>query len=176
MNNRLDHVWFVNMIWFHVIFSTIQNQFSFIIPLKREANRYFSKLIMALLLYFKTGTKNVVSMTSSPFVKYFETLANHRKNSRFWCLSTYDFITGQNFSRISNVIYISTYYLSYVTKQFWLCSSPLNRSKKNSAHYEIKENTLIGGRPVAWETRKFIAMSSQFMYSSTISRIGCGIR
>ena len=61
----------------------LQNPFSFIIPLKGEVNRYFSKSFTALLLYSQAETKNVVTMTSSPFVNYSETLANHRKNSRF---------------------------------------------------------------------------------------------
>ena len=56
MNNRLNHVWFDNMIWFHVNIIIFQ-LFRIIIPLKTEAKKNFSALIMALLLYFTSGNE-----------------------------------------------------------------------------------------------------------------------
>ena len=84
------------------------------IPLKREANRYFSKPITALLPYFTSGNEKF----STNDVKAFcEVLGNACKSSeKFSCFGGYNFIKGQNFSKISSVIYISTYYLCYIKK------------------------------------------------------------
>ena len=65
MNTRLDHVWFVNTIWFHVSINE------------------------------KCGINDVKAFRE----------VRSQKNSRFWCLNTYHFTTGQNFSKILSAIY-----------------------------------------------------------------------
>lgn len=47
--------------------------------------------------------------------------------------------------------------------------------ERSTAGLHALSLTLMGGLRVMWETRKFMAMSSQFMYSSTMSLMAWGI-
>ena len=82
-----------------------------IIPLKEKRSGTFQNRSQLPYCISQAETKNVVQMTSRPFVKYSERSQIIGKNYRFWCLNTYNFIAGQNFSKISSVVFISTYYL-----------------------------------------------------------------
>ena len=74
-------MWLDSTIWFHVsiiIFQLFRINFSFIIPLKREANWYFSKSITTLLPYFTSGNEECSIYDVKPFR---EVLGNARKSS-----------------------------------------------------------------------------------------------
>ena len=91
--------------------------------MRRE--QVLSKPITALLLYFTSGSEKCGITDVKAFREVFGNAHKWSENNfRFWCFGV-NFITGQSFSKISSVIYISTYYLLYIKKQFWLCSSPL---------------------------------------------------
>ena len=106
-DNRLHHVWFVNTIWFHVSMIILQLFRIHCDLLYHGKEKRIGTFQNRSRLYYcipQAETKNVVSMTSWPFAKYSERSQVIGKNSRFWYLNTYNFITGQNFSKISSVV------------------------------------------------------------------------
>ena len=86
MNNRLDHIRFDNTIWFHVsiiIFQLFSIHFDLLYRRKEKRTGTFQNQSRLCYCISQAETKDVVSMTSRPFVKYSETLANHREKFLF---------------------------------------------------------------------------------------------
>ena len=103
MYNRLDHVWFVSAIWFHVsikIFQLFRIHFDLLCRLKERRTGTFQNRSRHYYCDSQAEMKNVVSLTSRPFVKYSETLVNHRKKFSFLVCKHLQLHNGTEFFEI----------------------------------------------------------------------------